>query len=187
MLTFSSLNCRGLNKKLKRKTIFNSCLNYDISCLQETYITDGKYKEWSLDWKGQLKYNPGTNQSKGLIILINDKLQHSILNVYNIKDRILGLKISINEVVYFVFNIYAPNSKNENMAFIDELYSVFNFTDSDNIIFCGDFNIVHNNNLDIISGEKHDISLVKKFQDWAINCEVTDTWRLMNPDLKDFS
>ena len=39
------------------------------------------------------------------------------------------------------------------MAFIGELNSVFNFTDSDNIIFCGDFNIVHNNNLDVISGE----------------------------------
>ena len=84
MLTFSSLNCRGLNKKLKRKTIFNSCLNYDISCLQETYITDGKYKEW----KGQLKYNPGTNQSKGLIILINDKLQYKS-EIYTIDQLII--------------------------------------------------------------------------------------------------
>ena len=89
MLTVSSLNCRGLNKKLKRKTIFNNCLNYDIILLQETYISHDKYKEWRLDWRGELKYLVGSNHSNGLIILIHEKLNYDVLNVYNIKDRIL--------------------------------------------------------------------------------------------------
>ena len=72
------------------------------------------------------------------------------------KDRILGIKISLNDVIYYVFNIYAPNNKSDIKAFIDELYSVVNITDSDNIIICGDFNIVQDNDLDIISGNNHD-------------------------------
>ena len=76
MIKTASLNCRGLSKKLKRRTVFRTCLQYDIICLQETYITKEKYNEWKLDWKGQLEYLEGTNRSKGLIILLNEKYEN---------------------------------------------------------------------------------------------------------------
>ena len=76
MIKVASLNCRGLNKKLKRKTIFNNCLQYDVIFLQETYITNDKLKEWKLDWNGKLYFVEGTNKSNGLITLINAKFPH---------------------------------------------------------------------------------------------------------------
>ena len=74
-IRFASLNARGLNKKSKRYTVFNKCKNFDVVCLQETYITDAKYESWKRDWPGDFLYTPGSCHSKGQIILINKNLE----------------------------------------------------------------------------------------------------------------
>ena len=183
----ASLNCRGLNKKLKRKTIFRTCNAYDVVCLQETYITDVKAAEWSLDWAGELLFFTGTNNSRGNIILINEKCNYSSKELVIQSERILGLKITVSDMTYHIFNVYSPNDKGEKLKFIDELYSVCRKFDKDNVVLCGDFNIVMSNKDDIISGAPHCEEVVNKFKNWSINCSVMDTWRTLHENESDFT
>ena len=162
MIKVASLNCRGLNKKIKRKSVFNQLIQYDIIFLQETYITNAKLKEWELDWNGKLYFVEGTNKSNGLITLINAKFPHDDIETIIKKDRIMCQKINIHDTSYYFINIYAPNLKKDKLSFLDELSSAISKLNSQNIIIGGDFNIVSDNILDILAGDTHDKELVKK-------------------------
>ena len=77
------------------------CRKHNISCLQETYITDNTYKQWSNEWNGALHYFKGTSNSNGLIILINNKagIEESS-NIVCAEQRILGIEINIANKKY---------------------------------------------------------------------------------------
>ena len=188
-LSVSSLNCRGLNKLTKRKNIFGLCQKYDISFLQETYITNKKYEIWKNDWPGNMFYFPGTNNSKGSITLINSKCDVSNCEVFFKNDRVLGLKCILNGEQYFLINIYgaANHEKREKLNFINDLYRVMSRLNSSNIIVGGDFNIVMDNDLDIISGNKHEANFVDSLKSWSFRMNLIDTWRSFNIDIKDFT
>ena len=187
ILRIASLNCRGLNKKLKRNTIFRKCSKYDIICLQETYITNISANVWRLEWPGEMFFSEGSNKSKGQIILINRKLQYQTAELFYKSDRILGVHICVDDVTFDIINVYGPVVKNEKCEFINKLYSIRPVLSADHSIICGDFNIVHNNELDIIAGEKHDTALTKKFSEWTLNCQMADVWRCFHGDEKDFT
>ena len=186
-LKVASLNTRGLNNKLKRKSIFNICKNNDITCLQETYITDEKIDTWSKDWPGKIFYTCGTNHSKGQIILVNNRLKFDKIEILSKRDRILGIKILFQNHFFNIYNIYAPNDSAGKKKFISDLHSIFNTCDRENTIICGDFNIVLDNNLDICSGEAHPSDLVQKFNDWVNNSSLCDTWRTINGQTKEYT
>ena len=186
-IRITSLNTRGLNKRLKRKTIFNKCKGYDITCLQETYITDAKYDSWKQDWPGEFLYTAGSCHSKGQIILINEKFKYKKIETIISNERFLGIKIYLDNQELKIINVYAPNKKAEKLLFIHELYELFNNKPKENTIICGDFNIVLDNLLDICAGEKHDENLVKKFNDWVNNSLLIDAWRILHSDTKDYT
>ena len=187
ILRIASINCRGLNKKLKRKTIFRHCLSFDIICLQETYVTEKKAREWELEWKGNFYFSEGTNKSKGQIVLVHNRVKCEDLKVFIETDRVLGLNFSINNVSFQVLNVYGPVIENEKPKFIDQLYAIFRNINVDNTILCGDFNIVHDDDLDIIAGKKHDAEMNNRFKGWVTNCMLVDTWRSTHGDEKDFT
>lgn len=58
-MKIASFNCRGIGKKLKRKSIFKECLKFDVTCIQEAHITESKSKEWKLEWKGEFFFTRG--------------------------------------------------------------------------------------------------------------------------------
>ena len=186
-LKIASLNTRGLNNKLKRKTIFDKAKKYDIVCLQETYITDEKAKVWKKDWPGDFFFISGTNHSKGQIILVNKHLKYINIDTSLKNGRILGLKIQFENHHISIYNVYAPNDNSEKNKFMSDLYSIFNENEKDNTIICGDFNMVLNNKLDICSGEYHSTELVRKFNDWVNKSELNDTWRTINANTKDYT
>ena len=152
MLKIATLNCRGLTKNLKRKAIFRQCTRYDIICLQETLITKERLREWELDWKGELFYSIGTNLSKGQIILVNEKHKSTNITISHTSPRIIGIIIELSNVKVHILNIYGPNEKKEKIAFIDEMYNVVRSNEVEDLVICGDFNIVFDNNVDIIAG-----------------------------------
>ena len=71
-----SLNVRGIRDFAKRKAIFSwiKKQNADIAFLQETYSTPDVVGKWRFQWPGKMFYSHGTNHSRGVLILINDKL-----------------------------------------------------------------------------------------------------------------
>ena len=166
-----SLNCRGLNKQKKRKTIFKKCLNYDIICLQETYVTDINFKEWEADWPGKMFYVMGTNRSKGQMILLNRKLNFNTINVFHQSERILGIQVTHSEYDFYILNIYAPVKRSEKAPFMDELVKLCHDNDvlNKDFFICGDFNMLLNNDLDNnICGAAHDTQEINRFSEWKL-------------------
>ena len=191
-LKLFSFNCRGLHKNLKRKLIFSQCKQYDVSCLQETYITEEDYKKWKLEWNGQFFYFKGTNNSNGLIILINNSFSHKIdVKTIHSEEKILGIEISFSKTKYVIINVYAPHKKREKVVFYNKLSNILNKLPSrtvdENIIVCGDFNSVLNNSLDIISGAPHDIGEIDLFASFLSQFNLIDVWRNINKNIKDFT
>ena len=189
-LEIASLNCRGLNKPLKRKSIFFKCLDYDIIALQETYINERTAKEWKEEWKGELFFSEGTNnRSKGQVILINKKLMYDDINIFYRTERILGIKLVIEDKHYAIINVYGPVIKDQKIKFINQLDTVISnhISESEKVVVCGDFNIVLDNTHDIIAGEDHNKEDVKNFNSWVTRNELIDCWRYMNKTKKDFT
>ena len=78
----TSFNVTGLKYKVKRHRVLNY-LKYrhpGILFLQETYTTFGDELIWKTKWKGDIFMSHGTNHSKGVAILIPDKIEYRIIN-----------------------------------------------------------------------------------------------------------
>ena len=188
-IRFASVNCRGLNKQIKRKCIFKRCTEYDIICLQETYITKETAPAWKLDWGGEFYYSEGSSKSKGQIILVNKRLEYESIEVTYQTERILALRLKLNNESepINIINVYGPAVINERRTFMDTLYAVKTAVGEEKVIFCGDFNMVLNNELDIISGAPHREEDVTRFKNWVSNCEIVDAWRARHGNLKEFT
>ena len=183
-----NLNIRGLNNPLKRKNCFQKFAKYDICCLQETFITLKTANLWKSEWDGDFFYHPGTSNSGGLIILINNLFSCEGITKIEINERVLGVSFFLDKKSFVIYNIYAPASREQRVDFLEQLPLIINpILNDDCLLFCGDFNNLLDNTLDNISGSDHldnEISAFNKFKD---NLDLIDSWRSCYPYVKDFS
>ena len=185
-----SLNCRGLNVETKRRRLFNWSKNHEVTFLQETYITDSKARSWKNDWNDLFFFSPGTNKSNGIITLVKNGCFDKQPNIFFKSKRILGIEGIINEEYFYFINVYAPTSSStraERTNFCNELYFVMTKTKTNNVVIGGDFNMVLDNDLDIVDEGKHDVKEVSDFNKWVSRHSLIDSWRCRNPDKKDFT
>ena len=162
-LTIASLNCRGLRNNLKRAAIFDKCKTFDIIALQETHITDNVVEHWKKLWAGEFFYSEGNSRSKGQILLVRKHLTSTNSDICIKTERILGINITIDGKKYTTVNIYGPDRRSDRKQFIDELIATLDTVHPTNVIVCGDFNMVLDNTLDIISGDLHNKEDVDAF------------------------
>ena len=75
-----SVNIRGLNKTLKRRSVFRWLHRQNCSFvfLQETYSLKECENVWQAEWGGEVSFSHGTNHSKGTMILINPKIKCNV-------------------------------------------------------------------------------------------------------------
>ena len=187
MFKVCSINCRGLNSANKRHLVFNDCSKYDVSFLQETYITDIKSDLWKSQWQGDFFFSKGTNHSNGLITLIKNGSRFQNPYAFYSSERTLVVAGTIDDDLYFFVNVYGPVIGSEKEKFINKLFYIFSLFNSDNIIVAGDFNLVINNSLDIISGVPHNRQHVQLFNNFINSSSLVDTWRLLHEDRKEFT
>lgn len=108
-----SLNVRGLNKSIKRRSIFRWLhkQNKDVIFLQETYSSKETTKIWETEWGGKVLYNHGSSHSKGVMILLNPKLDCQIdEEVYDKNRRFLSARITLDDCQIVLSNVYTPNN-----------------------------------------------------------------------------
>ena len=186
-LVLLSLNVNGLRSKTKRKAVFNlfKQKKYDIICLQETYITESVKDEWMNEWKGEFIYQAGTSRSCGEIILFSEKV--SDISVVASTNRFLAASFKVKNRQSVVINVYAPNNKMDKESFFNQLPDKIKNLNCDDIILCGDFNCVINNEQDNISGENHHKDTVNAFNDLVNSCNLHDVWRTFNPEAKEYT
>ena len=72
-----SVNIRGLNKSLKRRTVFRWLHHQHCPFvfLQETYSSEECENIWQAEWGGEVSFSHSTKHSKGTMILINPKIK----------------------------------------------------------------------------------------------------------------
>jgi len=187
-LKIISFNVRGLNNPRKRTAIFkhlqnNSC---DIALLQEVCSSKDSEKQWTQEWDGQGIFLHGTKHSKGIAVLIKRGIELEILEKdKDTHNRILFIKIKIQNNIINLFNIYAPNKEIEQIAFINALLGICqrqNIDNTEKCIFGGDWNTVLDTALDKNGGIQ---SMTKKnywnrIQDFTQELGIVDIWRIRN-------
>jgi exonuclease III len=134
----------GLRDKNKRQKIFTFIERkpQGITFLQETYTAPGDEISWKKDWKGEVIMAHGTTHSRGVAILIPQKLKYNIDKI--IKDeqgRYIFLDGKFQDQELALLNYYAPTREKVNEQ-IQTLHAVLPLLSeySHKLIWAGDFN-----------------------------------------------
>ena len=99
--------------------------------------------------------------------------------------RILKINVKIDNDVYSLVNVYAPNDINDFLFFFKELT---NFIDSKNTIMAGDFNEIFDPSLDIgINNTTFNLRSSNSLEAVLNNYYLVDIWRHRNPGKTEFS
>ena len=147
-INFLSLNVRGLHDRNKRnKTLhFLKKSNASIILLQETFCTNELQPIIDAEWTDYVIYHNCTNSphSRGVSVLFKKTLNVEVLDTYKSPDaRLLLMNIKINDSIFTVANMYAPNTINGRVDFFTQhtkrikQFASFN----SNIFVSGDMNI----------------------------------------------
>ena len=129
--------------------------------------------------------NFGTNHSKGTAILFNTKF--NILNSHLSDDsRILLVNLKMEDDIFTIINIYAPNNMSDRKAFFFKIQKwIDKFAMNDQkLIIGGDFNFTEDNILDRSSvNTTKDCSSTSYKVLTSTKC-LHDVWRQLNPNKK---
>jgi len=192
-LNLNSLNVRGINNEKKRKLIFQWLKQQypGIILLQETHSTSSDEALWAKEWGNEIIYSHGTNNSRGVAILVWSKHNYNISNVVRDNDgRFLLIELEINEEKYVIINLYAP-TKNQTIA-QKEFYALLDdklkeYT-SHNIIIGGDFNVCMNPEVDKYGGIKEPVSnSSKQIHNLRETHDLIDIWRSLNENARRYT
>ena len=95
--------------------------NYYFSFLQETHSSKDSAITWETEWGGKALFSHGSTNSKGVMTLINPKLDCKIEKVIADKDgRYIIADILLNQVRILLVNIYAPNDQTQQVLFFQK-------------------------------------------------------------------
>jgi exodeoxyribonuclease III len=182
-LKIVSFNVEGLRDVKKRSDIFEHFKEsiYDIICLQETHITPELHIQIQNEWGYISHWNPGTNWSAGVAILINNKQDIAFIQTKTDNSgRIISLEIKFNDNIYQIINIYSPTTSQNRPKFYTTLKNFLQ--PNKNIILTGDFNMVENEDLDRIYQDKNTQHILGKVQlkQLLTEHELFDSYRYKN-------
>ncbi len=192
-LKIGCFNCNGLGNPKKREQVLRwlESKEEEIFFLQETHSTTDTEESWRRDWAGVIVFNHGTSNSTGVAILVKQSKLDTlkIANHVNIvPGRATLVNVEDGGMVFSLVNIYAPN--NDDTTFLETVFiEASSHTNSDNLIYGGDWNTVLDNNLDKRGGApRHGNSNCQTF----INNTMTewgysDIFRLTNSNRQLFT
>ena len=188
-----SLNVRGIRTFEKRKTIYNwlTQKNADICFLQETYSTKEIENQWKSQWRGETYFAHGTVHSRGVAILVRNTLDFTLKSVQSDEEgRFLCLEAIIQDQLFLLVNIYAPNTSTEQTSFFRKLSDLINSDEryeQCKIIIGGDFNVTLDPSKDCSGGNPVLKDSVKALEEILIENDLIDIWRVQNPECRRFT
>lgn len=185
-LSIVTYNVNGIGgiSSLKRRKIFNylHTLKAHIFMLQETHSAKETERFWKAEWGGEILFNHGTSNARGVAILFDRRFTPEILSVYRDQiGRTLAIVLKLNDTNFVLSNIYGPNVDDvgfyvDTFTHIDDLLGDFH-------LHCGDFNTVLDSELDIKGGRdcfnKKTSAFLKEF---FTENNLIDAWRIYNHD-----
>ena len=162
--------------------------------LQETYSTQSCHDIWRNQWGGEIIFSDGTNHGKGVALLIKPRFDMQVKSIRTDEEgRYLIVDATIQDTTFKCINIYAPNEANTSAMFYSKLkikleeegISCFDY-----IIWCGDFNIFFDPQLERKGGSKNIVlkeNSINVIDEMVQNLDINDSWRLKNPSKKRFT
>ena len=102
-------------------------------------------------------------------------------------DRCVGLRFSLEDQLYTVLNCYGPARAVEREGFLEDLKEIINARTLNNLIVCGDFNMINDNKMDIIASTPHSKREAESFSNFIKLSELEHTWRIMNGNHREFT
>ena len=193
-LILRSMNVRGLNGNHKRSLVFKELSKYknDILLLQDTHTCTLQEKIWKNKWGPTTFFSHGETNSRGLCTIIPKTFQGmSELYYSDMNGRILIVKLTMENTIYYVVNVYAPvgSKHNEQLEFLELLNTQLAELKDSNLLLCGDWNTVLDFNLDRKGGS--DNFRNPKYRDNLITLideyDLSDCWRLYHPNKRKYT
>lgn len=141
-------------------------------------------------WKGKILFSHGTNHSRGVLILVKDRLDFTLQSVkVDSEGRYILLEALIQDSPFVLLNIYAPNTSTEQREFFEKIAEELksSVTLSDSSLVVGDFNVIFDQDLDGSGGVKKTKKSVKILEDICLEQDLINIWRIRNPTEKRFT
>ena len=188
------MNVRGIGNFKKRKMIFTWCRKQksDFIFLQETHSKKDSETCWKNEWGSEIIMAHGSFNSCGVAILVKKGVDCTIHSkILDPLGRYVILKAEINDKMYVLINIYAPNKDTNIINFLNNLLTTLrknDFDEEENIIIGGDFNCPLNPILDkkggLLNPRKSVVATIENLQE---EFDLVDIWRVKNPERKSFT
>ena len=108
-LKVGSLNCRSLNDRVKRLSIFDQIANSDLTvvCLQETKLSPEKEKYYCDEWdRGPSFFNSVKGGKCGTAILFNTRQVVIKNTLMDQSGRIICVDVDINGTLLHTYSEY---------------------------------------------------------------------------------
>ena len=185
-LKICTFNVKGINEQKKRRDIFTWLRkkNIDICLLQETHSTDKTESNWKNEWGYECFFSSFSGSSRGVAILFNNTFEFKIIDEKkDTEGRQILINFLVNGVKLTLANIYGPNHDDPN--FFRILQTKLDQFHSDYVIIGGDYNVVQDYTKDISNiCNRNNPNANKMVIEMKEEMELSDPWRLNNPDTR---
>jgi exonuclease III len=188
-----SLNVNGLNDDRKRIELFTwlNNLKPNIICLQETKAKEDNVDWWKKQWHGYSIWSCSGFSSGGTAVLIKDT-EYEIVKIGKgfgeedgFQGRVTDLTLQIQNELFRILSVYAPNIPNKRVQFFQKLKEYLNDEQPDDpyVFIAGDFNCIIDPKVDKRGGNPTLGTEGSKDLHTLISiCQMEDWWRRRNPD-----
>ena len=129
---FISFNIRGMNDPNKVSFLkdFLKVNRVGICFIQETHIDSPAYVEelGNVFCSYFCYFTINSSKTRGVGILIDKNISHdlNVLNSqYDLDSRVLRVELKLNNILFNLVNIYAPNSENEHDWILFIVFMIF--------------------------------------------------------------
>ena len=197
-LNIATLNVNGLRNKKKREHTFNwlNSKKYAVICIQETHCSLDDVALWKSEWKTaggvDSAWNCGTKESRGVAILFGKNFCENVsITNDNPNGRVIRCDIKLDNALYHISNVYAPNNGLERKQFFESFHNLMGNFGDDSVdhynIIVGDFNCALDKRLDRSPAHKSDDIGAKELKFLINQYDLSDAWREQYPSKKHFS
>ena len=134
-------------------------------------------------------FNHGTTHSKGVMFLLNPKLDYKIGKISQDKNgRFIIAKLITEDTHFILVNVYSPNDVNQQVLFFNDLQNQLQEFPHENIIIGGDFNCALTQS-DKKGGNTvtRKLSVINEIKRLCELYDLCDIWRSLNPDACQFT
>ena len=164
----------------------------DIIFLQETHSKIEIENQWEREWGGKMLFSHGSRNARVVAVLFRNGFDISIdSSKIDPQGRFLVVKAKIEDNIFILANIYAPNKDRCSRLFFENLQNhllEFGISAENNIIIGGDFNCPLNPHMDKKGGILIPrANVASAINDLQTNLNLHDIWRIKNPDVRSFT